>query len=69
MNNELYTMNNVIKIDPTRPEKEKIRKAVSLLRNGKIVAFPTDTVYGLGVNAEDTIAIDRLYEIKKRAKD
>jgi len=58
-----------IKIDPARPEKEKIKKAVSLLRNGKIVAFPTDTVYGLGVNAEDTIAIDKLYEIKKRAKD
>ncbi len=58
-----------IKINPTRPEKETIEKAVSLLRNGKIVAFPTDTVYGLGVNAEDTIAIDKLYKIKKRAKD
>ncbi len=59
----------IIKIDPARPEKEKIEKAVSLLKNGKIVAFPTDTVYGLGVDAEDAIAIDKLYEIKKRAKD
>lgn len=58
-----------IKIDPIRPEEEKIEKAVSLLRNGKIVAFPTDTVYGLGVNAEDAIAIDKLYDIKERAKD
>ena len=61
-------MNNIIQIDPGRPEDEKIEKAVSLLRNGKIVAFPTDTVYGLGVNAEDTLAVDKLYKIKKRAK-
>lgn len=62
-------MNKIIKIDPIRPEEEKIEKAVSLLKNGKIVAFPTDTVYGLAVNAEDTTAIDKLYQIKKRAKD
>ncbi|KKK73184.1 hypothetical protein LCGC14_2896350, partial [marine sediment metagenome] len=43
----------------TKSEKEKIEKDISLLRKGKIVAFPTDTVYGLGVNAEDTIAIDK----------
>jgi len=62
-------MNNIIKINPIRPEEEKIKKAISLLKNGKIIAFPTDTVYGLGVNAEDQTAIDKLYEVKKRAKD
>ena len=62
-------MNNIIKIDPVRPEEKKIEKAISLLKSGKIVAFPTDTVYGLGVNAEDRTAIDRLYKVKKRVKD
>ena len=62
-------MNKIIKIDPIRPEEEKIEKAVSLLKNGKIVAFPTDTVYGLAVNSEDTTDIAKLYQITNRAKD
>jgi L-threonylcarbamoyladenylate synthase len=45
-----------------------IEEAASALRNGKLVAFPTETVYGLGVNADDTEAVTRLYEVKKRLK-
>ncbi len=59
----------IIKIDSIQPEDEKIEEAITLLKNGKIVAFPTDTVYGLGVNAEDKEATDRLYEVKKRPRD
>lgn len=59
----------IIKIDPIRPEEENIDKAVSLLKNGKIVAFPTDTVYGLGVNAENKTAIDKLYKVKGRTRN
>jgi len=58
----------IIKIDSIQPEAQKIEEAITLLKNGKIVAFPTDTVYGLGVNAEDKEATDRLYEVKKRPR-
>jgi L-threonylcarbamoyladenylate synthase len=43
-----------------------LQKAVDLLREGGLVAFPTDTVYGLGVLAYDQRGIDQLYAVKQR---
>jgi L-threonylcarbamoyladenylate synthase len=43
-----------------------IAHAASLLRNGKLVAFPTETVYGLGANALDAFAVARIFEVKGR---
>ena len=43
----------IIKINPKKPEKIKIKRAAEVLRNGGLVAFPTETVYGLGANALD----------------
>lgn len=40
--------------------------AAELLRKGKIIAIPTDTIYGLAGLAQNDEAIERLYEIKKR---
>lgn len=40
--------------------------AAKHLKKGGIVAFATDTVYGFGVSASDSVAVDRLYELKKR---
>jgi L-threonylcarbamoyladenylate synthase len=40
--------------------------AVEYLRQGKIVGFPTETYYGLAVDPENTVAVDRLFELKKR---
>lgn len=45
---------------------EAIRDAAALLRAGKLVAFPTETVYGLGANALDAAAVRRVYEAKGR---
>ncbi len=45
---------------------EALQKAVELLREGSLVAFPTDTVYGLGVLAFDQRAVDLLYAVKRR---
>lgn len=56
----------ILKIDPDYPEKEKITKAANFIKNGKIVAFPTETVYGLGVDGLNTEAIKLLFEVKKR---
>lgn len=48
---------------------ENIKLAANALLSGKIVAFPTETVYGLGVCADNDIAIDNLYSVKQRSKD
>ena len=46
--------------------KPKIKEAISLLKRGGIVAFPTDTVYGLGASAVIPEAVARVYRVKKR---
>lgn len=58
----------VIRVDPDRPDKDLIDYCARTLRAGGIVAFPTETVYGLAVNLADKKAVDRLYTIKKRAR-
>ncbi len=49
--------------------KYAIAKAAKIIRKGKLVVFPTETVYGLGANAYDEEAIKRLYEAKERPYD
>jgi L-threonylcarbamoyladenylate synthase len=48
---------------------ENIKVAANALLSGKIVAFPTETVYGLGVCADNSAAIDNLYRVKQRSRD
>ncbi|MFA6142855.1 MAG: L-threonylcarbamoyladenylate synthase [Candidatus Omnitrophota bacterium] len=58
----------LLKVDPANPDKSAISTAADALRKGALVAFPTETVYGLGVNMLDEAAVSRLYEIKKRPR-
>jgi L-threonylcarbamoyladenylate synthase len=44
-------------------------RAAALLRDGRLVAFPTETVYGLGARGDCTAAMDRLYEVKGRVPE
>lgn len=46
-----------------------VRRAAALLRSGEVVAFPTDTVYGLAALARDRAAAERIYEVKRRPAD
>jgi len=62
-------MTVVIRVDSLRPEPAKIKKAASVLKKGGLVAFPTETVYGLGANLLDKEAIKKIYEIKNRPKN
>lgn len=48
---------------------EVITKAIAVLKNGGIVAYPTETFYGLGAKYDMDSALERLYEIKKRPKE
>ena len=47
-------------------QQESIARAVELLREGGVVAFPTETVYGLGADAFNPMAVARIFEVKKR---
>jgi L-threonylcarbamoyladenylate synthase len=49
--------------------KEWIKKAAGIIRSGGIVAFPTETVYGLGANALDPEAVRKVFEAKGRPQD
>ena len=46
--------------------KEAVKVAVKVINSGGILVYPTDTIYGLGVNAKDPIAIDKLNSLKNR---
>ncbi|MBF8299869.1 MAG: Threonylcarbamoyl-AMP synthase [Acidobacteria bacterium] len=59
-------MTEVVRVDPARPNQEDISRAAACLRRGGLVAFPTETVYGLGVHALDRAAVRRLFEAKGR---
>ena len=59
----------VLRVDPFEPEADKIRLAAEILRGGGLVAFPTETVYGLGANSNDMAAVDRVYEVKHRPRE
>jgi tRNA threonylcarbamoyl adenosine modification protein (Sua5/YciO/YrdC/YwlC family) len=47
------------------PEPRKVRRAVDALAAGEVIAYPTDTVYGLGCDLFNKKAVDRLYQIKR----
>ena len=46
--------------------QEQIEKGIRILKDGGVIAFPTDTVYGLGADAFNLKAVERIYEIKNR---
>lgn len=48
--------------------QREIEEGVSILKKGGVIAFPTDTVYGLGADAFNSMAVERIYEIKDRSK-
>lgn len=58
----------VLKAGTVETNGEVISLAAGIIRNGGLVAFPTETVYGLGANALDRKAVQKLYQVKKRPR-
>jgi L-threonylcarbamoyladenylate synthase len=56
-------------LDPSRPDPAVIARAGKIIAGGGVVVFPTQTLYGLGVNALDPHAVDRIFTIKERPPD
>jgi len=59
----------VLTVDSQQPDTEKIAVAATIIKKGGLVAFPTETVYGLGADALNGKAVMALFEAKKRPLD
>ena len=59
-------MADILRIDPARPDPVAIARAALVLRSGGLVAFPTETVYGLGADATSPSAVERIFTAKGR---
>lgn len=58
----------ILQVDPNHPNPRHIRRAVEALRQGGIIAYPTDTSYGLGCDIFDKKAVEKIYAIKRLDK-
>ncbi|MCX6040189.1 MAG: Sua5/YciO/YrdC/YwlC family protein, partial [Caldilinea sp.] len=56
----------ILSVDPIHPDAGLLAIAAHALVQGQLVAFPTETVYGLGANALDPSAVDRIFAAKQR---
>ncbi len=59
-------MAELLTVDARHPDRDTIARAAACLRAGGLVAFPTETVYGLGAHALDAVAVRRIFEAKGR---
>lgn len=59
----------IIKINPQNPQARLIRKVVDVLKEGGVIAYPTDTIYGLGCDLYKKEAIERVHRLRKLSKN
>ncbi len=58
----------VYKINKNKIDENVLEKAVDILRSGGVIIYPTDTAYGLGCDATNEMAVEKIYKIKQRTK-
>jgi tRNA threonylcarbamoyl adenosine modification protein (Sua5/YciO/YrdC/YwlC family) len=58
----------LLQINPHNPQPRLISQVAELLRNGGVVAYPTDTTYGIGCSIFSKRGLDRIYQLKQREK-
>ncbi len=58
----------ILEINPNHPEPRKIKKIVEVLESGGIIAYPTDTYYGIGCDLFNKATIEKIYLLKRRSK-
>lgn len=59
----------LLSINPDNPQPRLINQVAEMLRNGAVICYPTDTVYGIGCDIYNQKAIKRIHQIKRRPKD
>lgn len=58
----------IFSVDPQTPELDKISHCAKIIRQGGLVIFPTETVYGIAADAQNRQAMERLREVKRRSE-
>ncbi len=58
----------LIKINPVNPQERLINRVVDVLKRGGVIAYPTDTYYGIGCDILNKKAIQRIYQLRQRDK-
>jgi len=58
----------IIKINPENPQQRLIRKVTDTLKEGGVIAYPTDTIYGLGCDLHQKDAIKQIHHLKRHVK-
>jgi len=64
-----FSQKNILKVDKWNPDAGVIREGASILRGGGLVAFPTETIYGLGANGLSSEAAAKIFLAKERPAD
>jgi L-threonylcarbamoyladenylate synthase len=59
----------ILKVNPAVIDSTEIKKAADIIRNGRLVAFPTETVYGLGADSLNPVACAKIFQVKNRPLD
>jgi L-threonylcarbamoyladenylate synthase len=59
-------MPQILRVDPAAPDPSVIALAAEMIRGGLVVAYPTDTLYGLAVDPRNAAAVRRLFDLKGR---
>jgi L-threonylcarbamoyladenylate synthase len=59
----------IIQVDPLNPRNDHINATSQIIKNGGVIVFPTQYLYGLGADALNDKAVDRIFEIKQRSYD
>ena len=62
-------MARILEINRSNPQPRLIAQAVEILQHGGVIAYPTDTMYGIGCDISHQKAVKRIYQIKRRPKD
>lgn len=57
----------ILEINPKHPEPRKVKKVVEVLAEGGIIAYPTDTYYGIGCDLMNKSSIEKIYQLKRRS--
>ena len=59
----------LLEINAINPQQRLVDQVVDMLRRGAVIAYPTDTIYGIGCDIMNKKAIERVYQIKQRPKN
>ncbi|MBI4792234.1 MAG: threonylcarbamoyl-AMP synthase [Deltaproteobacteria bacterium] len=59
----------ILRINPINPQQRLIDQVVAALKQGAVIAYPTDTMYGIGCDIFNQKAVKRIFQLKKRDKD